>query len=132
METSDAPKLPADVPQRIHGAGRIQDVSGEGMNCLIRSLLVASGREAEDSVVSALRKYPLSQGVADQADMLDLAGDAGAVLISFMQVQGHLEANRGLVVYTPATPNQPLRILDGANPICLWLSDNHFCAIVHE
>jgi hypothetical protein len=132
METSDAPKLPADVPQRIHGAGRIQDVSGEGMNCLIRSLLVASGREAEDSVVSALRTYLLSQGVADQADMLDLAGDAGAVLISFMQAQGHLEANRGLVVYTPATPNQPIRILDGANPICLWLSDNHFCAIVHE
>ena len=102
------------------------------MNCLIRSLLVASGRGADDSVVSALRTYLLSQGVADQADMLDLAGEAGAVLISYMQAQGLLAANRGLVVYTPDNWNQPLAILGGANPIRLWLSDNHFRAIVHE
>jgi hypothetical protein len=99
---------------------------------LIRSLLVASGRGAEDSVVSALRTYLLSQGVADQADMLDLAGVAGAVLISFMQYQELLAANRGLVVYTPDNLNQPLVILVGENPIRLWLSDDHFRAIVHE
>jgi hypothetical protein len=132
METSDAPKLPVVVPELLHGAGRIHNVSGEGMNCLIRSLLVASGRGADDSVVSALRTYLLSQGVADQADMLDLAGEAGAVLISYMQAQGLLAANRGLVVYTPANLNPPIAILGGANPIRLWLSDNHFRAIVHE
>jgi hypothetical protein len=132
METYEAPKLSAVVPDRIHGAGRIHNVSGEGMNCLISSLLVASGRRAEDSVVSALRTYLLSQGVADQADMLDLAGVAGAVLISFMQYRGLLAANRGLVVYTPDNLNQPLVILGGENPIRLWLSDNHFRAIVHE
>lgn len=124
--------VPHAVPDRLVGVGRIQDVSGDGMNCLIRALLVASGRRADDSVVGILREYLRSQGVAVHADMLDLAADAGAVLLSYMQAQGLIAADRGLVVHTPANRDPPIAVLDGANPIHLWLSDDHFRAVVPD
>lgn len=120
----------AHIPEFIRGVGRIQNVSGDGMNCLIRSLLLAYGRPAPDSVVEILRAYLHGQGVAEQADMLELAGEAGAVLISYMVAQRLVDGNRGLVVYTPQHPVHPIVVLGGANPIALWLSDNHFRAII--
>jgi hypothetical protein len=117
------------VPDGIAGVGRIENVSGEGMDCLIRSLLVAVGRPDDDATVNILRTYLISQGVAEEGNMLELAGMAGAVLLSYMQAQGLL-GDRGLEVYTPGHLDPPIPVIDGGDPIRLWLSGNHFRAII--
>jgi hypothetical protein len=117
------------VPNEIAGVGTIENVSGEGMDCLIRALLVAVGRADDDATVNILRTYLISQGVAEEGDMLELAGMAGAVLLSYMQAQG-LWGDRGLEVYTPGHLDPPIPVIDGGNPIRLWLSSNHFRAII--
>jgi hypothetical protein len=117
------------APDEIAGVGTIENVSGEGMDCLIRALLVAVGRRDDDATVNILRTYLVSQGVVEEGDMLELAGMAGAVLLSYMQAQG-LWGDRGLEVYTPGHLDPPIPVINGGDPIRLWLSSNHFRAII--
>lgn len=124
------------VVERMH----VRDVSGIGMDCLIRALLVASGcrncdaytRSDPDGLVAGLRQRLVHQGFAEPGMMLDLAGAAGAVLISLLIHDRRLDPGRGLVLYRRHQVTgeiTPLTILDGGNPICLWLSNQHFQAI---
>ena len=131
-------KLMAAPPDQIDGVGNLVNVSGDGMDCLIRSLLVASGRGAyangdPDNLVELLRNHLIAQRVAMHGSMLDLAGAAGAVLISEMVRRGIFNADRGLNLYRRNAVTgeiEPLPILGGNNALAIWLSGEHFRAIV--
>jgi hypothetical protein len=138
LHPSDA-SGPADVPTykkrvraapvRIEGVGRVVDVPGTGMNCLIRAIYRALNVHIDDTQVGLIRFELQRQGVAHERDALDLADSAGAVLISFLVQQGLINANRGIEVYTPHSQNAHV-VVNGVQPIRLWLSGEHFQAIV--
>jgi hypothetical protein len=117
------------APVRIEGVGRVVDVPGTGMNCLIRAIYRALNVHIDDAQVGVIRFELQRQGVAHEADALDLADSAGGVLISFLVQQGLINANRGIEVYTPHLQN-PHVVVNGVQPIRLWLSGEHFQAIV--
>ena len=118
------------VPAQIEGVGQVVNVSGRGMNCLIRALYRAIGQNIADDQLLIIRNHLRQQNVAEQGAMLDVVGAAGAVLISYLVQQGVIAANRGILVYTPDHMDNPHQIINGPNPISLWLSGNHFRAIV--
>lgn len=117
-------------PLRI--PGRLQDVSGDGMDCLIRAVLYAALGNIDETTVGLIRAHLVGQHVAAEGRMLDLAGAAGAVMITFMVHNNILPANRGIVVHTPGLYGGVVShtVLAGFNPIRLWLADEHFQAIV--
>ena len=120
------------APERIEGVGRVVDVPGTGMNCLIRAIYRALNIHIDDDQVGLIRFHLRQQGVARGANPLNLAGAAGAVLVTFLVQQGVINANRGIEVYTPHQQN-PHVVVNGAmgtQPIRLWLSGQHFQAIV--
>ncbi len=120
------------APERIEGVGRIVDVPGRGMNCLIRAIYRALNIDVDDAQVSLVRWHLQEQRVAHGANPLDLVDAAGIVLIGFLRQQGVIAANRGIEVYTPHQPAAHV-VAQGAmgtQPIRLWLSGNHFQAIV--
>jgi hypothetical protein len=116
---------------RIEGVGRLVNVSGENMDCLIRALLVASGQRDSFMTVRGLRDHLVSQGVAVHGRMLDLADAAGAILISELHRLGLLNQNVGIRVYRPGSraPHIVQASSDGSW-INLWLEGNHFQAIL--
>jgi hypothetical protein len=126
----------AGVPDEIDGR-QVRNVDSEGLNCLIRALLVAAGGDAyafgdPGGLVGELRQHLVDQGFADQGTMLDLAGAAGAMLISLLVHRHVLGAERGLIVYRRSFVTgeiEPLTVLDGDNPIRIWLSSEHFRAV---
>lgn len=122
-------KTKGGAPERIQGVGRIVDVPGTGMNCLIRAIYRALNMEIDDAQVGLIRFHLQQQGVAGAANPLNLAGAAGAVLVTYLVQQGVIAANRGIEVYMPHQQGAHVA-LAGANPIRLWLSGGHFQAIV--
>lgn len=130
-------KLRKRITQTLPGIGVMVDVSGDGMNCLIRALLVASGNKDDEDTVSILRDELGRAKVSHSGTMLNLASTAGAILISYMEFAGFINASRRLVVYTPAEDGSLTQHIvyqgkNEKNPIMLWLSDEHFQAIVQE
>ena len=119
--------------RRIVGVGRVVDVPGTGMNCLIRAIYRALDIQVDDAQVGLIRFHLQQQGVAGGANPLNLAGAAGAVLITFLVQQGVINAGRGIEVYTPDQLQNPYVVVNGAvgiQPIRLWLSAGHFQAIL--
>jgi hypothetical protein len=114
------------VPARIEGVGNIHNVSGSGMNCLIRAIYASLNIPIDGQTVGLIRFHLVQQGVANGGNMLDLAGAAGLVLITYLQHQNVLGANRGIRVHTP---ENIFNVYPGPNPIHLWLSGNHFRGI---
>jgi hypothetical protein len=83
--------------------------------------------------VGLIRDHLVAQGVAVHGEMLDLARRAGAILITWLVGQGTIGAAQGIRVYAPDERGgiaPAITVLAGANPISLWLSDDHFQAIV--
>jgi hypothetical protein len=123
-----------EVPLWVYALGQLVNVSGVGMDCLIRALLAVSTVPTNVNVeaeVATLRGRLVDQGIAVEGEMLDVVDAAGAVLISMLVSRRWLQAARGLVVYTPETgADNPHVVLDGANPVRLWLSGSHFQAII--
>lgn len=121
-----------DDPVNVDGVGVLQNVHGDGMNCLIRSVLRSAGVHDADDFVLTIRNHLIQQGVAAAANMLDLVGAAGGVLISYLVEQGTLQANRGIIVHSFNNFGviQQAQVLNGGNPIHLWLNHNHFQAII--
>lgn len=125
-----------EVPSQIDGM-QVRDVSGSGMNCLIRAILVALGFDDDANAdtfqrVQTYRDHLVAVGFAEAGQMLDLAGGAGAMLISLLVHHHILGAERGLVLYQRnAVTGQvyPLTIINGNDPIRLWLSNEHFRAV---
>jgi hypothetical protein len=118
---------------RIDGVGTLHNVSGDGMNCLIRALLRSAGhRIVSDALVRALRRHLQQQGVAEAGNMLNLAGAAGVVLVQEMERRHLLNPNSGLRVYADDSAGGHVMhtIKPGPNPVNIWLSANHFQAIV--
>lgn len=115
----------------VEGVGRLHNVSGENMDCLIRALLVASGQRDSLMIVRDLREHLVSQGVAVRGRMLDLADAAGAILISELHGRGLLDPNVGIRVYRPES-RAPHIVQASSNGswINLWLEGNHFQAII--
>jgi hypothetical protein len=121
------------APERIPGVGRVVDVPGTGMNCLIRAIYRAINIHIDDAQVGLIRFHLQQQGVAGAANPLNLAGAAGAVLVTFLVQQGVINANRGIEVYDAAHLQNPHVVVNGAvgtQPIRLWLSGGHFQAIL--
>lgn len=118
--------------RRLRIPGTLHDVSGSGMDCLIRAVLYAALGNIDETTVGLIRAHLVGQHVAAEGTMLDLAGAAGAVMITFMVHNNILPANRGIVVYTPGLYGGVVShtVLAGGNPIRLWLADDHFQAIV--
>jgi hypothetical protein len=119
------------IPASIAG-GAVQNVLGDGMDCLIRALLLSALGHVDEAAVGILRDHLVQQGVAHHGQMLDLARTAGSILVTYMVAQGILGAAQGIVVYVPdgrggVAPQ--ITVLGGANPIRLWLSDEHFRAV---
>jgi Secreted Novel AID/APOBEC-like Deaminase 4 len=111
--------------------GTLKNVDGSGMNCLIRAVLVAALGHASEDTVGLIRDHLVAQGVADNGRMLDLAGAAGAFMITFMVHNHILSGGRGITVYYPGRDggvNHHIVIV-GTNPIKLWLEDEHFQTI---
>jgi hypothetical protein len=123
-----------DVPPWVYQLGQLVNVSGVGMDCLIRALLAASAVPINVNIereVADLRSGLVRSGIAGEGEMLDVVDAAGAVLVSILVSRRWLQAQRGLVVYTPETgPDTPHIVLDGSNPVRLWLSGSHFQAII--
>jgi hypothetical protein len=117
------------APARIEGVGRIVNVSGSGMNCLIRAIYRALNVDVDDAQVGIVRSELVRRSVTQEGRPLDLANAAGATLISFLVQQGLIAANRGIEVYSPGLQH-PHVIVNGVQPIRLWLSGGHFQAIV--
>jgi hypothetical protein len=122
-------KRKGGAPERIPGVGRIVDVPGTGMNCLIRAIYRALNTHVDDHQVGLIRSHLREQHVAEAANSLDLADAAGAVLISYLVQQGVIAANRGIEVYL-SYQQDPHVVVNGAQPIRLWLSGGHFQAIL--
>jgi hypothetical protein len=120
---SEAPALsPGPEWRRVN-------VSGAGLNCLIRSFLVAAGNPAyargdPGDLIVQLRAHIDELPGGMPGDMLDLAEVAGAFLI------GQIAPLRGVVVYRPGQP--PETVIDNPNPINLWLDRGHFQAIIRR
>lgn len=112
--------------------GTLVNVSGSGMNCLIRALLRALGVANPESWVGTIRGHINSTAGTLPNRMLDLAGLAGAILVSYLVEQNVLPANRGIDVYVPDGEGgyRRITVLDGQNPVRLYLADDHFQAIV--
>jgi hypothetical protein len=128
------------APRRSFRAGHVTglpgtraDVLGTGMNCLIRALLRALGVPGAETWVQPIRTHINQNAGALPGTMLELAGVAGAVLISFLVQQGALLADRGIDVYMPDEVHggyQRVTVVAGHNPVRLYLEDEHFEAIV--
>jgi len=118
-----------DDPVAIDGIGRLVDVPGDGLNCLIAAILEAGDIPFDAEVI---RQHLVSQHVAGYAHALDLAGIAGGVLLSFLAAQNPDLGQRGLVVHYWDVPGVLLGqrvVVDGPNPLHVWLSNGHFQAI---
>jgi hypothetical protein len=137
---ADILKLHAIVPAHVGpNNAPVHNVSGDGMNCLIRSLLVAASANNDayangdpNNVVAETRHLLATYGFADGGEMLDLAGAAGAIVISRLVARGLIAEGRGITLYRrDANTGQivSLPILGGGNPVLLWLSGNHFRAV---
>ena len=119
------------APAVIPHVGVVTNVIGDGMNCLIRALLFASGHAIVEDTVGLLRDHLVEQHVAVHDTMLNLAGTAGAILVTFMVLNGIIPATRGVRVYSYNEYGVIIYhdVVPGMNPIKLWLSDDHFRAI---
>lgn len=124
------PDADASAPVEIEGVGRVVDVEGSmEQNCLIEAVLKVLDIDFDPRII---RDHLVTQHVANLNRPLDLAGVAGAVLLSFLVQQGALPAHRGLVVHFWARPGELGRrtVVDGGNPIHLWFGNGHFQAIL--
>lgn len=130
LPSSSSARGKRERPLRIPGL--LHDVSGSGMDCLIRSVLYAALGNIDETTVGLIRAHLVGQHVAAEGSMLDLADAAGAVMITFMVLNNILPGNRGIVVYMPGPYGGVVShtVLAGVNPIRLWLADDHFQAIV--
>jgi hypothetical protein len=133
-ETAEEGGLALDVfgdPVEIPDVGALQDVGTRNNNCLIEAVLTAAGIEPTRERVDAIRNHLIQQHVAGFNNPLDLAGIAGAVLISYLVSLGLLTAHRGLVVHFWAREGElgEITVLDGTGTIHLWLSHGHFQAV---
>jgi Secreted Novel AID/APOBEC-like Deaminase 4 len=136
--SSSAKKKPVSVkrarvvPRDIEGVGTLHNVIGNNMDCLIRSLLIAAGHADGDVLVGELREFLVSRGVTGHGQMLNLVNTQGALLLSEMVRRHLINVNRGLRVYTFGNDGAFTvhTIQGGPNPISIWLSDDHFQAIV--
>jgi hypothetical protein len=115
-------------PIGIPNVGNLVNVAGADNNCLIEAVLEQSGIDFDANVI---REHLVKQNVADFKDMLDLAGIAGGVMLSFLAEQNRQFAARGLIVHYWAQPGVLGQrvVVEGPNPIHLWLSHNHFQAV---
>jgi hypothetical protein len=122
---------PRPTPASIEGHA-VCDVAGDGMDCLIRALLLASGYGPNEDMVTKLRQHLIREHVAFENDMLELTGLEGAVLISEMQRLGVISALRGIRVYRYNDHGAIVSdlVVAGGNPIRLWFSPGHFQAIM--
>lgn len=130
-------KLSQRITRTLPGIGTVVNVSGDGMNCLIRALLVATSHKDDETTVTLLREEVVRANVSQTGSMLNLAGQAGAILISYMEFADIIKAKRSLLVYTSGEGKKLVKHTiyqgkDAKNPILLWLSDEHFQAIIPE
>jgi Domain of unknown function (DUF4157) len=140
-KAADLLKILDQVPDRVgpHDEYQVRDVVGDGMNCLIRSLLVADRPENDvfvnndpGNVVLNARLQLIASGFAAAGEMLDLVDAAGAAAISYLVANNHIGRNRGLVLYHRDANSGDvvsMELLGGADPIRIWLSGNHFRAV---
>ena len=92
--------IPTPVPHHI-GAKVLHDVGDSGMNCLIRAILYSALGNVVEAHVGIMRQHLIDQNVAMVGQMLDLAGVAGSILVTFMVEHGILGANQGIRVHIP-------------------------------
>lgn len=116
-----------DLQQMLLEGHKIQNVSGQGMNCLIRSIFTAAGINFDEELVKIVRQHLVEQDVADNGNMLDLLGEEGVTLIGFMQLQGVLPVGTGLTVHFSGGL---IEVVEGGNQIHIWYENAHFQAIV--
>lgn len=127
MKSSESSPYDEGLQVMLQTGWVIQNVSGEGMNCLIRAIFTAAGIRYDEIMVTIARHFLTNLNVADNDDMLDLLGVEGDSLIHFMQAQGVIPTGAGLTVHFPGNSMQ---IVAGNPQLQIWFSGNHFQAIV--
>jgi hypothetical protein len=133
-EEADAEEESEDLeeadPTEIEGVGVLVNVGSRDNNCLIEAILTAIGM-FDERLVEEVRAHLVEQRAAARGEMLDLAGLQGALILSYLQHRGLLPASRGVVVHfwTRGVLGSA-SVQAGADRIHLWLSHNHFQAIL--
>lgn len=130
------PKAPVPVPDRIDGVGSIENVSGRGMDCMIRAVLLSAGNVSGpgfEPQVDRVRDFLVESGAVVRGEMLDATGPSGQLMMNALEHNGLLNGHSGLIVHYrhPATGAlvQELAVA-GAAPIHIWFSAAHFRAII--
>jgi hypothetical protein len=122
----------AVVPNQVGEVGRVVNVPGTGMNCLISAILVAGKIAHKAKLVRQLRRWLIDQHGGDVAQFNQPleAQNAGVILISYLEGIHWLKPHTGLVVYTPYARHVLIGPYQEPDVINLWLSGGHFQAIV--
>lgn len=133
-------KAPAKKPVRVEleppaprqiGGKPVQNVSGDGMDCLIRALLTAVGANLKHTF--GARDYLVKNNVVARNEMLELAGASGDMLIAYLRSQHLIDSDRGVRVhYFQGGELVHQDVAGGGNPIEVFLSlrERHFYAVV--
>lgn len=137
MELMHLPHV-EENPKLPEGVGALHDVSGDGNNCLIYAIVSSIFKKVinnnedteQNKYVRQARDFLKGVGVAEDANMLDLTGQEGELLIAFLRSKNILDGNRGITVYYYQNHEiVSLIIIPGNDPIKLWFSNKHFQAI---
>ncbi|MDX2228496.1 MAG: M91 family zinc metallopeptidase [Leptolyngbyaceae cyanobacterium bins.349] len=119
------------TPREIAGK-TVKNVDGTGMNCLINAILTAVGEHSEERVQRA-RNFLIKKGATKKGEMLELAGEAGALLIAYLRSEELIDADRGVRVYYYMGGDLVHQdVAPGSNPIQIFLNmtERHFYAVL--
>lgn len=122
--------LEPSAPKQI-GGKTVQNVSGDGMDCLIRALLTAVGADLKHTF--GARDYLVKNKVVAKNEMLELAGDSGDMLIAYLRSKQLIDSARGVRVHYFLGGNLVHQdVAGGGNPIEVFLSlrEQHFYAVL--
>ena len=142
---------PTELPQQIGGYHR-QNVSGTGMDCMIRAVLVSGGHTPDHpqfkDTVTDIRTSLVQAGLTRRNRMLNLGDESGLGAIALMRSiqigdQPLLDPRRGIDVYTLDPQTGQERVTHavegeaGQQPYAIFLDDSipgteHFHALVPE
>ena len=109
----------AELPQQFSKYQR-QNVSGRGLNCMIRAVLVSANHNQNDlnfePQVDYIRQNLVEAGIVESNQMLNLGDDTGLTAIAMMRSimlkdnQPLLDPQRGIDVYTLDPKSGELRV----------------------
>ena len=100
--------------QHLHTRGeRLIEVSGVGMNCMIRALLASAGHNMRDPNIEQLvddaRNVAIQEGVTTQGALLNIGDQSGQSIIRYLQRERVLDPQRGVSVQILDSQAQEVR-----------------------